>query len=55
MEVFGNTKINKGEAFRVAAVEFALLMQNHRHDVSRDVERLVADAKRIREYLETGT
>jgi hypothetical protein len=55
MEVFQPLKIVKPQAFRVAAVEFALRMQDHRHDVSRDVERLIADARRIQEYLELGT
>jgi hypothetical protein len=46
-EVFQPTKINKPEAMRVKSVEVTCMMHNFRSDLTRDVEKIILDAKRI--------
>ncbi len=56
MNVFQLVKgLKKDEALRITAVELAIQLANFRTDVSRETERVITDAKRIREYLENGT
>jgi hypothetical protein len=53
--LFNEVKISKTEAFRVAAISRALQLNNYRYDVKRDTEEVIADAKRIYQYLTQGT
>jgi hypothetical protein len=55
LSLFKEVKISKTEAFRVAAISRALKMHNYRTDLTRDTEKVIADAKRIYQYLTQGT
>ncbi len=56
MDVFQVVKgLTKPEALRIVATELAIELHNFRSDVTRDTERVIEDAKRIRDYLENGT
>jgi hypothetical protein len=43
------------ETRRRISMELAIDLHNFRSDITRDTERVIADAKRIIEYLEIGT
>jgi hypothetical protein len=55
MELWNLNKINKDEAFRIQAVDFAIKLHNFRDDITRDPEKIINDAKRIETYLKGGT
>jgi hypothetical protein len=54
-ELFQPIKIKKPEAMRIKSIEITISMHNFRSDLSRDIEKVVTDAKRIQQYLEDGS
>jgi hypothetical protein len=56
MDLFQVVKgLTKQEAIRISSVELAIRLHDFRDDVSVDNEKIIADAKRIVTYLETGS
>jgi hypothetical protein len=53
-EVFQPTKITKSEAIRLKSLEITISMHNFRSDLSRNIDKVIVDTKRIQQYLETG-
>ena len=56
MNVFQLVKgLIKDEALRITAVELATQLHNFRTDIPLNIEKVIIDAKRIKEYLDNGT
>jgi hypothetical protein len=53
-EVFQEAKITKPEAMRIKSIEITVSMHNFRSDLTRNIDKVISDAKRIQQYLEDG-